>query len=48
MASEDLDELFELSDSIAVFFGGTIQGVFNNPFDRTLIGNAMLGFSKNE
>ena len=48
LASEDLDELFELSDSIAVFFGGTIQGVFNHPFDRTLIGNAMLGFSKNE
>jgi ABC-type uncharacterized transport system ATPase subunit len=48
LASEDLDELMELSDSIAVFYNGEVIRVFDRPFDRRLIGNAMLGLRDNE
>jgi ABC-type uncharacterized transport system ATPase subunit len=48
LASEDLDELMELSDSIAVFYNGEVTRVFERPFDRRLIGNAMLGLRDNE
>ena len=43
LASEDLDELIEISDEIAVFFNGSIFGTFQQPFDRTAIGSAMMG-----
>lgn len=47
LASEDLDELIEISDEIAVFFNGSIFGTFRQPFDRSLIGSAMMGMSRN-
>ena len=43
LASEDLDELIEISDEIAVFFNGSIFDTFQQPFDRTAIGSAMMG-----
>lgn len=41
--SSDLDELFRVSDRIAVFRGGRISGVFTAPFARDMIGHAMVG-----
>lgn len=46
LASEDLDELMEMSDEIAVFFNGSIFGTFQQPFDRNLIGSAMMGITR--
>ncbi len=43
LASEDLDELIEMSDRILVFFNGEISGSFTHPFDRQQIGRSMLG-----
>ena len=45
-ASEDLDELIEISDEITVFFNGSIFGTFQHPFDRSLIGSAMMGITR--
>lgn len=41
--SEDLDELLTLSDEVIVFFGGRLVATFHQPFDRQLIGEAMVG-----
>ena len=46
LASEDLDELIEMSDEITVFFNGSIFGTFQHPFDRSLIGSAMMGITR--
>jgi simple sugar transport system ATP-binding protein len=43
LESEDLDELLLLSDEVIVFYGGSIAGRFQRPFDRQAIGNAMVG-----
>ena len=43
LASEDLDELIEMSDRILVFFNGEISGTYTHPFDRQQIGRSMLG-----
>lgn len=43
LASEDLDELLQLSDELLVFYSGRLVGVFARPFDRAAIGNAMVG-----
>ena len=43
LASEDLDELLQLSDEIIVFFGGQLVATFHRPFDRRAIGDAMVG-----
>ncbi len=43
LASEDMDELIEMSDRILVFFNGEISGSFTHPFDRQEIGRSMLG-----
>jgi ABC-type uncharacterized transport system ATPase subunit len=48
LASEDLDELIEMSDEIMVFFNGSIFGTFQHPFDRSLIGSAMMGITRHE
>lgn len=45
LASEDLDELMDLSDEILVFYGGRITATFERPFDRAAIGNAMIGLA---
>jgi simple sugar transport system ATP-binding protein len=43
LVSNDLDELFELSNRIVVVSRGRSVGVFERPFDLNKIGNAMLG-----
>jgi len=41
--SSDLDEIFELSDRVVVFFSGKLVGEFTAPFDIGEIGAAMTG-----
>ena len=43
LISSDLDELYALSDKIAVMRAGAIAGEFPQPFDQTAIGDAMVG-----
>ena len=44
LISEDLDELFELSDRIAVMHGGRIEGIVDpRTADRYEVGRLMLG-----
>ena len=44
LVSEDLDEVLELSDRLAVMFEGRILAEFNSAeFDRNRIGLAMTG-----
>lgn len=45
LVSNDLDELFELSDRILVVNRGRKAGIFSRPFDINQIGRAMLGSS---
>lgn len=42
LISEDLDELLELSDRIAVISRGSVTGVFARPFDTEAIAKAMV------
>jgi general nucleoside transport system ATP-binding protein len=49
MISEDLDEIFNVSDRIAVIYSGRIMGVFNvNDVDRETVGLYMAGLEKHE
>jgi simple sugar transport system ATP-binding protein len=49
MISEDLDEIFNVSDRIAVIYNGRIMGVFNvNEVDRETIGLYMAGLEEHE
>jgi simple sugar transport system ATP-binding protein len=49
MISEDLDEIFNVSDRIAVIYNGRIMGVFNvNEVDRETIGLYMAGVEEHE
>ncbi len=43
LVSADLDELFALSDRIAVLSAGCVSGIFERPFDVQAIGAAMVG-----
>lgn len=43
LISSDLDELFDISDRIAVMLGGRVNGLFEPPFTLTAIGAAMTG-----
>ncbi|MYB24525.1 MAG: ATP-binding cassette domain-containing protein [Acidimicrobiia bacterium] len=43
LVSSDLDELFELSDRLAVMYGGRIVAHFDGPYDRRAVGDAMTG-----
>jgi simple sugar transport system ATP-binding protein len=46
MVSEDLDEIFELSDRIAVFYNGRVVGVVSTAeANRQQIGLMMAGAS---
>jgi simple sugar transport system ATP-binding protein len=45
LISDDLDELFELSDVIHVIYKGRINGTFVPPYDRIEIGRSMMGRS---
>jgi ABC-type uncharacterized transport system ATPase subunit len=46
LVSEDLDELFALSDRLLVMFGGTIVGeVLPGQFDASIVGPLMTGAS---
>ena len=46
MMSSDLDELFDLSDRVIVLRGGRIAGEFQPPYDRQLVGDAMVGATR--
>ena len=46
MMSSDLDELFEVSDRVIVLRGGRISGEFQPPYDRQLVGDAMVGATR--
>jgi len=49
MISEDLDEIFNISDRIAVIYNGRIMGVFNaSEVDRETIGLYMAGLEEHE
>jgi simple sugar transport system ATP-binding protein len=49
MISEDLDEIFNVSDRIAVIYSGRIMGVFDvNDVDRETIGLYMAGLEEHE
>ena len=49
LISEDLDEIFELSDRIAVIFGGRIQGPFDsNKVNKNQVGLMMSGEMKSD
>ncbi|CAB4778618.1 MAG: ATP-binding cassette domain-containing protein [Actinobacteria bacterium] len=43
LVSADLEELFALSDRLIVLQRGCISGSFTGPYDRSLVGNAMVG-----
>ena len=43
LVSSDLDELFELSDRLVVMYGGSIAALFEAPYDRRAVGDAMTG-----
>ena len=43
LVSSDLDELFNLSDRVAVMRGGQFVGEFAPPFDMRTIGDSMIG-----
>lgn len=43
LISSDLDELFDISDRIAVLQGGRVAGLFRPPYDLATIGAAMVG-----
>lgn len=43
LVSSDLDELFELSDRLAVMYGGRIVAHFEGAFERSAVGDAMTG-----
>ena len=43
LISSDLDELFEMADELVVFRGGRLVASFVRPYDRTTVGDAMLG-----
>jgi simple sugar transport system ATP-binding protein len=47
LVSDDLDELFEMSDRIMTMFGGRIMGIADNPgdFSRERIGLLMAGMA---
>ncbi len=42
LMSSDLDEIFEVSDRVIVLCGGRISGEFRPPYDRRLVGDAMV------
>ena len=46
LVSSDLDELFELSDRLAVMYGGRIVARFESPYDRRAVGDAMTGAAR--
>ena len=46
LVSSDLDELFELSDRLAVLYGGRIVAEFVGPYDRRAVGDAMTGAAR--
>ena len=46
LISSDLDELFEVSDRLAVMRGGMIAGEFEPPYSRQLVGDAMVGAAR--
>ncbi len=49
MISEDLDEIFNISDRIAVIYNGRIMGVFDvHEVDRETIGLYMAGLEEHE
>lgn len=49
MISEDLDEIFNISDRIAVIYNGRIMGVFNvHEVDKETIGLYMAGLEEHE
>ena len=49
LISEDLDEIFELSERIAVIFGGRIQGPFDsNKVNKNQVGLRMSGEMKSD
>ena len=43
LISEDLDEILQLSDRVAVLFEGTVRGIWPRDADRSAIGAAMGG-----
>ena len=43
LISEDLDEILQLSDRVAVLFEGTVRGIWPREADRSAIGAAMGG-----
>ena len=43
LISSDLDELFDISDRVAVMLSGRINGEFRAPFDIAAVGAAMTG-----
>jgi general nucleoside transport system ATP-binding protein len=43
LISSDLDELFDISDRIAVMLSGRINGVFEPPYSLPAVGAAMTG-----
>ena len=43
LVSSDLDELFGLSDRLAVMLGGRMVAAFTPPYDRRAVGDAMIG-----
>ena len=43
LVSADLEELFALSDRLIVLQRGRVSGSFTGPYDRSLVGNAMVG-----
>jgi len=46
LMSSDLDELFEVSDRLIVLRAGRVAGEFEAPFDRRLVGDAMVGAAR--
>lgn len=46
LISSDLDELYALSDRIAVMRAGAIEGMFAQPFDQQGVGDAMVGAAR--
>ena len=45
LISSDLDELFDISDRLAVMLSGRIAGTFAPPYDIAAVGRAMTGAS---
>ena len=45
LISSDLDELFDISDRLAVMLSGRIAGTFTPPYDIAAVGRAMTGAS---